>query len=294
MKNILVVDDLLTERTLVGQILGRESEWQVLYAKNGRDALEQVEQQPPDLILTDLQMPEMDGLELVAEVRERYPLVPVVLMTAKGSEEIAVNALQSGAASYVPKRVLTKELVETITQVLASLEEEFDERRLTMSLSELHYVLENDSRVMMTLVSRLRQIVREMQLFDDSDSMRLATALNEALENAHYHGNLEVSSELREDSLSTYYDLAKSRREQLPYRDRHVHVVATFCSEEVRIVIRDEGPGFDLSCIPDPTDLSLLERPHGRGILLMRTFVDEVQFNEKGNEVTLVKRRKAT
>jgi anti-sigma regulatory factor (Ser/Thr protein kinase) len=112
------------------------------------------------------------------------------------------------------------------------------------------------------------------------------------LENAHYHGNLEVSSELREDGLSAYYDLAKVRREQPPYRDRRIDVVATFSSGEVRVVVRDEGPGFDLSCIPDPTDLSLLERPHGRGILLMRTFVDEVEFNEKGNEVTLVKRRK--
>ncbi len=291
MKRILIVDDLLSERTLAGALLLREAKWEVDYANNGREALEQIERQRPDLIVTDLQMPEMDGLELVSAVRQRFPLIPVILMTARGSEEIAVQALQSGAASYVPKRALPETLVENVTQVLANMEERFDEHRLTSSLSEMSYVLENDSKLMSTLVSRLRQIVQERQLFDETESLRLATALSEALENAHYHGNLEVSSSLREESLGAYFDLARTRREEPPYMDRRVHVKAVFSPDEVVLVVRDEGPGFDLACIPDPTDLSWLERPHGRGILLMRTFVDEVNFNDKGNEVSLVKRR---
>ena len=68
MKRILVVDDLLTERTLVGQLLSRESNWTVDYATNGREALEHIEAEEPDLILTDLQMPEMDGFELTTKV----------------------------------------------------------------------------------------------------------------------------------------------------------------------------------------------------------------------------------
>jgi CheY-like chemotaxis protein len=290
-KRILIVDDLLSERTLAGSLLLRESKWEVDYANNGRAALEQIEQRRPDLIVTDLQMPEMDGLELVSAVRERFPLIPVILMTARGSEEIAVQALQRGAASYVPKRALPETLVENVTQVLASMEERLDEQRLTASLSELGYVLENDSKLMSTLVSRLRQLVQERELFDETESLRLATALSEALENAHYHGNLEVSSTLREESLGTYFDLARTRRQEPPYMDRRVYVKATFFPHEVILVIRDDGPGFDQSCLPDPTDLSWLERPHGRGILLMRTFVDEVKFNEKGNEVALIKRR---
>jgi CheY-like chemotaxis protein len=290
-KRILIVDDLLSERTLAGALLLRESKWEVDYANNGREALDQIERQRPDLIVTDLQMPEMDGLELVSTVRQRFPLIPVILMTARGSEEIAVQALQSGAASYVPKRALPETLVENVTQVLANMEERFDEHRLTSFLQEMSYVLENDSKLMSTLVSRLRQIVQERQLFDETESLRLATALSEALENAHYHGNLEVSSTLREESLGVYFDLARTRRQEPPYMDRRVHVKASFFPDEVVLVVRDEGPGFDLSCIPDPTDLSWLERPHGRGILLMRTFVDEVNFNDKGNEVSLVKRR---
>ncbi len=63
-------------------------------------------------------MPELDGLELVGAVRSRFPLVPVILMTAYGSEEIAVRALRRGAASYVPKSRLALELLDTVDSVL--------------------------------------------------------------------------------------------------------------------------------------------------------------------------------
>ena len=60
---------------------------------------------------------------------------------------------------------------------------------------------------------------------------------------------------------------------------------------EARYVIRDEGPGFDLNRVPDPTDMSNLERISGRGLLLINTFMDEVRHNKAGNEITMVKRR---
>jgi anti-sigma regulatory factor (Ser/Thr protein kinase) len=57
-----------------------------------------------------------------------------------------------------------------------------------------------------------------------------------------------------------------------------------------KFVIRDQGPGFDPAQLPDPTDPENLERVSGRGLLLMRTFMDEVTFNKSGNQVTMVKR----
>ena len=59
--------------------------------------------------------------------------------------------------------------------------------------------------------------------------------------------------------------------------------------ELARFEIRDEGPGFDPASIPNPTDPEYLERPSGRGMLLMRSFMDELTYNEAGNHVTLVK-----
>ena len=104
MATVLVVDDNPVDRHLAGALLAKRPEMKVLFAENGRDALALLEERCPDLVLTDLHMPEMDGLELVVEVRKNFPLVPIILMTAFGSEEIAIQALQKGAASYVPKR----------------------------------------------------------------------------------------------------------------------------------------------------------------------------------------------
>ena len=61
--------------------------------------------------------------------------------------------------------------------------------------------------------------------------------------------------------------------------------------EKAVFTIRDEGPGFNPSTLPDPTDAANLEKPGGRGVVLMRTFADEISYNETGNEVTLVKYR---
>src|SRR4051794_39865636 len=98
---ILVVDDVAVDRRLVGQLVEKITGLRVLYASNGKEALEMVKRSLPLAILTDLQMPKMDGLELVEEMRCLHPGIPVVLMTALGSEEIAVEALKSGAASYL-------------------------------------------------------------------------------------------------------------------------------------------------------------------------------------------------
>jgi len=57
-------------------------------------------------------------------------------------------------------------------------------------------------------------------------------------------------------------------------------------------VVRDEGHGFDFGSLPDPTEPENIELASGRGVLLMRSFMDEVMFNEIGNEVTMVKRSK--
>jgi anti-sigma regulatory factor (Ser/Thr protein kinase) len=133
----------------------------------------------------------------------------------------------------------------------------------------------------------------QMRLVDKSGLIRVGTALHEALVNAIEHGNLELRSELRDnDDLRGYRALAEQRRQCSPYRERRVRVHARFSREQAVYVINDDGPGFDVSRLPDPTDPANLEKVSGRGIFLIRTFMDEVRFNATGNEVTLTKRRK--
>jgi CheY-like chemotaxis protein/anti-sigma regulatory factor (Ser/Thr protein kinase) len=293
MAKILVVEDNALDRLLVGKLLAKGINLTAAYADNGRAALEVITKDVPDLVLTDMQMPEMDGLQLVREVRRQFPLVPVVLVTAHGSEELAVEALRSGAASYVPKQKLAGELVETIESVLALADSHRRRQHLRHRLTrvESHFALENDRALIPPLVAELTENLTFMGLADDTELLRVTVALGEALENAMVHGNLEIGAEERDRDERAYRELIAQRRGQPPYRDRLVYVTAKESRTEAIYIIRDEGPGFDTSRLPDPADPQNLEQTTNRGLLLIRAFVDEVRHNAKGNEITLVKRR---
>ena len=298
MATILVVDDSPIDRRLAGGLIEKNPEFSVRYAEQGAAAIAQIMREPPDLVVSDLQMPEMDGLELVEAVRQRAPLVPVIIMTAHGSEEIAVQALARGAASYVPKGALARDLLDTVENVLAVARADRRNERLRECLisHETTFVLDNDPQLMPPLVDLLQELVTRMRMGDETCRIRVGIALEEALLNALYHGNLELSTdELREASTSLLEKPSDNpidhRRRHSPYRERRIHVHARVTPEEIVYSIRDEGPGFDPRTIPDPTDPANLERESGRGLVLMRTFMDDVTYNDRGNEVRMTKRR---
>jgi CheY-like chemotaxis protein len=292
MIRILVVDDSAVDRRLAGGLLERTSTWQPYYAENGRDALELVRSNPPDVVVTDLQMPVMDGLELVRSIKKDFPHVPVILMTAQGSEMIAVTALEEGADSYVPKRQLADLLRDTVERVLVLAGEVRNRQALAQCLRGMRcsYILTNDPSLLGSLVANMQGLVRDMNLFSEGERLRIGVALEEALLNAAYHGNLEVSSKLREIDHSAFYELARQRMASSPYKERRIYVDVEITPDQVAYVIRDEGPGFDLKTLPNPTAPENLDRPCGRGLLLMRTFMDRIDYNDAGNQVTMVKR----
>jgi len=291
MPKILVVDDLLSDCRIAGGLLTQDKAFSVVYASNGIDALDQLELHVPDLVLTDLQMPKMNGLELVQRIREDYPLIPTILMTAKGSEAIAIQAIEQGAASYVPKKRLATDLHETVRRVLAVSTEERSYTRLMHRVAETTFVLENDLTLLSTLVGQLRQDLEQRSFGTRNEAIRMATALDEAFHNAFYHGNLEVDSVLKEGNHDTFHELAIKLLSEPPYCDRRITVTARYPPADATFIIRDEGPGFNPDDLPDPTDPEYLERPSGRGLLLMRTFVDQIVFNNVDNEVTLIKHK---
>jgi len=292
MTKVLIVDDSAVDRRLVSGVLGKDSDIEVELATNGAEALEMIAARPPDLVVTDMLMPGMNGLELVSEIRERHPLVPVILVTSRGNEEIAVQALQRGAASYVPKRTVAQELVDTVHSVLAVSRQRRGLARLLECMTHSHstFVLENDSTLFSPLVSHLQENAALIGVCDESERVRIGVALGEALANAMYHGNLEVSSELREIDDTAYCNLIEQRRRNPPYCQRKIHVDARVSRTEAIWTVRDEGPGFDPASLADPTDPANFDKASGRGLLLIRTFMDEVFHNDQGNAVTLIKR----
>ena len=163
MATVLVVDDSPIDRQLVGGLLQQDTDWTVTYAGDGVSALASVRSNPPDIVVTDLQMPEMTGLELVTAVRKGFSQVPVILMTGKGSEEIAVEALHAGAASYVPKRALSTMLVDTVRRVLSSFQEYryHSELMQRIAVRTESYEIENDVNLLLSLSRHLQQALAD-------------------------------------------------------------------------------------------------------------------------------------
>ena len=293
MATVLIVDDNTMDRRLAAGFVEKVG-MATKQAIHGKDALEQIRRDPPDIVLTDMLMPEMDGLELVRHIKAEHSSIPVILMTAHGSEEIAVKALKIGAASYVPKQNLARDLTHTIRDILSVATVKRDEQKALACLSEsnLIFVLGvAHTGTHESIVGYLQTQLRAWRLCDEADLIRIGTALHEAFINAIEHGNLELASDLRDSPDGAYQILGEQRRRQLPYRDRQVYVTANLTRDAARITIRDEGPGFDPRRLPDPTKPENIGKISGRGLLLIRTFMDEVTFNETGNQITLIKRR---
>lgn len=293
MSTILVVDDSEVDRRLMGGLLERGGH-RVAYAPDGCEALAFLDRSVPDLILTDLLMPRVDGLELVREVRSRFPSVPVILITGQGSETLAVEALKQGAASYVPKLHVADMLASTVEEVLRMARLDRDHEKLLGCLNRSEFTffmeLENDLSLVEPLVRLVKQAVGCMGLCDVTGQVRIGVALRQAVLNAMLRGNLELGSRPIDPANPEHVAMVEQRRGQAPFCDRRVWLDVKISTEEARFVIRDEGPGFDRASIPDVAE-TVGEQPGvGRGLALMRAFMDEVVFNELGNQVTLVKR----
>jgi two-component system NtrC family response regulator len=114
---LLVVDDEVTQREMLASILSRAG-FEVETAAEGEEALDRLDRESFDLVLTDQKMPGMDGLTLLRRVREVRPSLPIVLMTAHGSVSAAVAAIKHGAADYLTKPFEKEELIVVLEKTL--------------------------------------------------------------------------------------------------------------------------------------------------------------------------------
>lgn len=315
MPKVLVIDDTAVDRHLVAGLLERSTALEVQSVASAREALAALEAMLPDLVITDLMMPGIDtpaqvsrsrtkatsadrevfesgGLQLVEAVTTKYPSLPVIVVTSAGTEQAAVDSLAAGATTYIPKAHLAQQLVPTVLDVLARVADGVAHKKLLACLREgaLLFELSSDPELIPPLISYAQSLLTSVGLCDDSSVIRVSIALEEAIRNAMFHGNLELTSEQREGDPVEYQELLALRSCMEPFRSRRLHLSFRVSIEQATFVIRDEGPGFDPRKLPDPTDPANIEKVSGRGLLLMRTFMDEVHFNATGNEVTMIKR----
>ncbi|HEY2146369.1 MAG TPA: response regulator [Pirellulales bacterium] len=293
-ERILVAEDSATQAIQIKHILAA-AEFEVETAANGEEALRAIERQPPDLVLTDLDMPKLNGLQLVEAVHRRFPRVPVVLMTAYGNDEVAARALEAGAASYVPKRNLDRDLLGTIRDMLAVVVTDRELARLTEFLTgeDARYEIDNDLASIPPIVAHVQSELAELGLADESERIRLGIALSTAMRNAICCGNLEVTTGCGPEHFEigggrSIDQLVVERSGQAPYRDRSAWLETRLTRDKIEFLVGHQGPRF--------TDERLFGNRNGErldsdadGWLLIKSFMDEVTLSADGKQLTMVK-----
>jgi CheY-like chemotaxis protein/anti-sigma regulatory factor (Ser/Thr protein kinase) len=271
---LLVVDDEVAIHELLAAALSR-TDWQIHDAYNGLEGLACVEARSYDLVLTDIHMPGIDGLELLRRIREIRPEIKVMVMTAEGTPDDIVSAIREQAFSYFSKPFSPDAVADLITQAVHAQHWEDDIEVVSAAPQWISLRL----RCKMETAERLMQFVREMGMnFPPAERDNIAAAFRELVMNAIEHG---CGSD-------------PSKRVQVTYMRS---------SRAIIYLIQDPGAGFSFdaiehAAIANPPDEPARHldvraekgvRPGGFGILLTRNLVDELIYNEKGNEVLFIK-----
>jgi anti-sigma regulatory factor (Ser/Thr protein kinase) len=205
------------------------------------------------------------SLDLLSDIRTRHARLPVILVAPRAGVDTVVQALRRGVTNFFPWPGDPDELRRAVRKCL---------RPWAISAGERSVLPRMRKTIEMDLVSSTTVIDPVFaHVYDDGRSLgfpeavlrlNVYLALNEALANAVRHGN-------REDPRKA------------------IHVVVDLTASQVDIRVTDEGEGFDPGELPDPTDAENLFKASGRGVFLMRCYMDEVEYLDGGRTVRLIK-----
>jgi PAS domain S-box-containing protein len=140
-ERLLVIDDSKEARDFLEEFLSLQG-YAVLTACDGGEGLHRALNEAPDVILVDMQMPKMTGLEVMAALSQKGREIPVIFLTAYGSEELAVQAMRAGARDYIPKPYEPQVVLASVERALREVHLRTERDRLTERLSEANETLQ--------------------------------------------------------------------------------------------------------------------------------------------------------
>ncbi|TWT47035.1 anti-sigma F factor [Thalassoglobus neptunius] len=149
--------------------------------------------------------------------------------------------------------------------------------------------IDSDPAEVMPTINLIKSIVNFQNELNEEERIALEMGLSESLMNAIVHGNLEVSSHLKSAEPDAFQKLVAMRKQTSPYCDRKVMVCVDVQPDRFQCTITDEGQGFCLEDVDNPLAEENLSKPSGRGLLLMESSMDGIEWNSSRNEVTLTK-----
>jgi DNA-binding response OmpR family regulator len=293
---ILVVDDDPGIVRLISKALDSEG-YGVDSALDGESALElAAEKENYALIICNITLPQMSGFEFLNSLTKVKPDTPIIIISGHTEFGFVQEALHLGAVAYLVKPYEKSELLKWVNNVMAHEREDIARDRLFDRLiTEKHEMILDTATLMKdNNCSRLACHFANRFIAGKSPNrvwcIKIRLAVHEALRNSVEHGNLDLSStskpELISDEAENKYEkLMKERLEDPKYAQRKIFFKFSRSTEKAELTIRDEGKGFDhRSMLKAQMDAVLA---HGRGLMMIRAGVDEMSYNEAGNEITL-------
>jgi CheY-like chemotaxis protein len=264
---ILVVDDEKDVRDTLSEMI-ESLGYGVAVAENGVKALDRVRTERIDLVITDLSMPEMSGLDLIVEAKRVSPNIPIAVISAYGNVENTTYALTRGAFSFIAKPFKMSQIKDMIRK---------GKQLRELSLGTYALMDWVHSETDMTFPSQenlfpsaILFVLKECQwrgIEDDARLENIAICLEELLSNALIHGNRKN-------------------------KDKQIAMRMSFDADRFVLAVKDEGDGFDATTYLEKIRNNQAAIPEKRGLFIADLLVDELRFNEKGNGVTAVIYRK--
>jgi CheY-like chemotaxis protein len=261
---VLIVDDDREVLTMLADIV-KELDLTPVTASHGQEALEKLKTQKIDLIITDMVMPKMGGLELIKQSRQLNAKIPIAVISGHGEAQNVIEALNRGAYNFVSKPFTIKEIEAIIRKGLRLREFSLGTHKILEGIRNYTEInIPNDPHY---LPPATLYIVRECQWrgIDDEDQLsNVSVCADELLTNALIHGN-----ELDED--------------------KKIAIQLMFDAEKFTMSFEDEGRGFDHQRLMAALSVEHVVPPTKRGLFIVKSLMDELSFNATGNKVTAVK-----
>ncbi len=296
MKVLIVDDDPVVRQCF--DIVAKRDGYRSLVAADGAEALQVFRRDRPDIVVSDIEMPKMNGLQMLEAIRAESADTIVVMMTGAGSESYALQALRLRANNYLNKPINLADLRQLLDRYARVIEGRTIEREITGKVVSRHVVYQFETRV--EHVPKMSDVLLQEAAggLDPAARLEVRLGLSEMLLNAMEHGNLEISYDdktalLNDNKDLDYFDLLVARQREPRFAGRKVVVEVALDEHACTWTITDEGRGFDWRSLPNPQSDSALVVLHGRGIILARFQFDEVSFLGDGNCVCLVKKRRS-
>jgi len=289
--NVLLIDDEPEILEILKEFLEFKNHT-VTTAPNGKQALELVlADNDFDIAFSDITMPKMDGLTFLEKVRSNNLSLPVILISGQADLESSIGALKHGALDFIVKPVYLKTLEQAIQKVdtaLTAERETLGAQKLVMDL-QLTLSCESHLQHIRQIISYFNKQTEDICANFGLDGNKIAICLQECLTNAIIHGNFGIDSTLKEKDWTVFDALIKEREGLPDYSGKNVTVFFQQTPKLMRFTIGDQGAGFDPADLPDPSNPESWLKLSGRGILFIRSYMDKVHWNDRGNVIVMTK-----